>query len=220
MEIIVEGKGSSLFTPNEVIINFDFVTKGVSYEDVLEIGTRHVFDFIQTLIIGNGFKREDLKTRNFVIREDRKYNETTRKYDFDGYSYNQSAVLRFDYDKDLLARFMEALSKLANPPKSYVNFGVKNEHECRKNILAKAYDDAKNQAESIALAAGKQLRDCVKVDFKPFTTSYISNSGFEGEMMYAKAAIGRGNTAEVITNIFTPEDIELTEKLYCLWITD
>ena len=220
MEIIVEGKGSSFFTPNEVIINFDFITKGSTYEEVLEVGTRNVFDFIQTLIIGNGFNKEDLKTINFVIREDRKYNEITRKYDFDGYSYNQGAVLRFDYDKDLLARFMESLSKLANPPKSYVNFGVKNENECRKNILAKAYEDAKEQAEAIACAAGNQLRDCVKVDFKPFTTTYVSNSSFEGEMMYAKAAMGRGSAAEVINNIFTPEDIELTEKLYCLWIAE
>lgn len=219
MEIIVEGKASSFFTPNEVIINFDFVTKGSSYEEVLEIGTRNVYDFVQNLIIANGFNKDDLKTRNFIIREDRKYNEVTRKYDFDGYSYNQSAVLKFDYNKDLLAYFMEMLSKLANPPKSYVSFGVKNEHDCRKAILAAAYDDAKEQAEAIALAARKELKDCAKVDFKPFTTNYVSRSGFEGDMMYAKAAVGRG-TAEVITNIFTPEDIELTETLYCLWITD
>ena len=220
MEIIVEGKGSSVFTPNQVIINFDFVIKGETYEKVLDEGTRTVYDFIQVLIIPNGFSKEDLKTRNFVIREDRKYNEITRKYEFDGYSYNQSAVLKFDYNNDLLAHFLDSLSKLATPPKAYVNFGVKEEENCRRELLAKAYDDAKEQAMAIANAACKTLKDCIKVDFKPFTTSYISSSGFASDMMYEKTSIGRGGVAEVITNIFTPEDIELTENLYCIWITE
>ena len=51
-------------------------------------------------------------------------------------------------------------------------------------------------------------------------SSYISNSGFSSDMMYEKTAIGRGSSAEIITNVFTPEDIELTEKLYCLWIAE
>ena len=36
--------------------------------------------------------------------------------------------------------------------------------------------------------------------------------------MYAKAE--RAETATTIMNTFTPEDIELSETLYCLWIAE
>ena len=218
MEIIVEGKGIKTVAPDQVIINFDFIIKGETYEEVLERGTKNVYDIIQSILVPNGFSKEDLKTRSFVIREERRYDEITRKYLFDGYSYNQQGTLKFDYDSNLLAHFMDALSKLANPPKAHINFGIKDEKASRKEMLALAYADAKEQAEAIACAAGLELKKCVKVDFKPFTTNYISMSNLDGNMLCAeRAAFGMGSTAEVISNIFTPEDISLSETLYCLW---
>ena len=135
MEIIVEGKGNITVVPDQIVISLDFVTKGETYEEVLELGSRSVYDFIQNIMLPNGFSKEDLKTRSFVIREERRYDEITRKYLFDGYSYNQHGTIKFDYDKDLLARFMDALSKIANPPKAYINFGIKDEKLSRKETL-------------------------------------------------------------------------------------
>ena len=66
MEIIVEGKGMITVVPDQVIINFDFITKGETYEEVLELGSRNVYDFIQNIIVSNGFNSDDLKTRSFV----------------------------------------------------------------------------------------------------------------------------------------------------------
>lgn len=221
MEIIVEGVGNEYFTPNEVIINLQFITKENSYEEALEIGCINVQTFINELLIPNGFNINDMKTRNFIIREETKYNEITKAYDFDGYSFNQSAKIKFDYDRTKLSIIMESISKLTNPPICRVNFGVKNEKECKRNILQKAYKDAEEQAYAIALASGKTLKYCAKVDFKPFTTNYISSSNFDGNIMYEKVVRGRNSSvAETITKIFTPEDIELSEKLYCLWIAE
>ena len=55
---------------------------------------------VNMLLLQNGFTTDDMKTRNFVVKEDKKYNEMTRTYIFDGFSFNQSATLKFDYDKD------------------------------------------------------------------------------------------------------------------------
>ena len=45
-------------------------------------------------------------------------------------------------------------------------------------------------------------------------------SNLDGHMFCAEeACFGRG-AAEVITNIFTPKDITLSETLYCLWIAE
>lgn len=219
MEIITQGKGTDFFTPDQIILNINFNLKGKTYEEVLFEGTKTINDFVNELLLKKGFNKEDMKTRNFVIREETKYNEITRNYEPDGYSFSQNAILKFDYDKERLANMIEDISKLSNPPMSRINFGVKDEKDCRRKILAKAYKDAEEQAKAIAKAAGVTLSRCVKVDFKPFTEMYISNTSFDGDMMYRSEKTSF-SAASAITNTFTPEDIELTETLYCLWLAE
>ncbi len=218
MEIVVQGKGTEYFTPNEIIISINFYKKGNSYEEVLNSGLMSVQNFVNNILLPNGFSKEDMKTRSFVVREEQKYDNTTREYSFNGFSFSQLASIKFDYDKTKLASIMEQLSKMENAPQCHVAFGVEDEKECRRQILAKAYKDAELQAQAIAEASGKTLKQCAKIDFKPFTTSYVSQTTFEGDMMYAKAE--RAGASTTIMNTFTPEDIELSETLYCLWIAE
>ena len=218
MDIIVQGRGVENVAPNEVILNINFFVKGSTYEEVLKGGVASVQRFVDDILIPNNLEKENMKTRNFVIREETKYNEITRNYDKNGFSYNQMAILKFDFNKEFLAKIMVSLSKLSNPPLCRIEFGVKDENECKKMVLAKAYEDAKTQAEAIATAAGKELKSCAKVDFKPFTTEYVSNARFDKQMAYAER-VGTGS-AQTIVNIFTPEDIEISETLYCLWVAE
>ena len=218
MEIVVQGKGVEYFTPDEVILNISFNTKDQSYEEALSNGVKNVQKFVNELLLQNGFTANDMKTRNFVVKEDKKYNEMTRTYIFDGFSFNQNATLKFDYNKERMAKIIEAFSKLENAPSCQINFGVKDAKECKGKIIAKAYKEAELQAQAIASAAGKSLKQCVKVDFKPFTTEYFSQSNLDTNMMYANDT--RLGAVPAIINTFTPEDIELSETLYCLWITE
>lgn len=218
MDIIVQGKGVEYVAPDEVILNINFFTKGTTYEEVLKEGVSSVQQFVDEILIPNNLEKNEMKTRNFVIREETKYNEMTRTYEKNGFSYNQIAILKFDFNKEFLAKIMVSLSKLSNPPLCRVDFGVKNEKDCKKKVLSKAYEDAKSQAEAIAMASGKELKNCAKVDFKPFTTEYVSNARFNEELAYGeRASVG---SAQAIVNTFTPEDIEISETLYCLWIAE
>ena len=218
MEIIVQGKGIEYFTPNEIIISINFYTKGSNYAEVLNSGVMSVQNFVNNILLPNNFNEKDMKTRKFVVREEQKYDNMTRQYSFDGFSFCQLASIKFDYDKDKLANIMEQLSKMDNAPQYHIDFGIKDEKECKKQILAKAYKDAELQAQAIADASGKTLKQCEKVDFKPFTTTYVSQTKFDGNMMYANAE--KASTATTIMNTFSPEDIELSETLYCLWIAE
>ena len=56
MEIIVQGKGVEYFAPNEVVLNINFNTKGLTYEEVLSEGTRNVQHFVNELLLKNGFQ--------------------------------------------------------------------------------------------------------------------------------------------------------------------
>lgn len=218
MEIIVEGVGYKYFTPNQIILNFNFVTKGKSYEEVLEKGSSNVELFIDGILLQSGFSKNDFKTRSFIIREETKYNNETRNYDFDGFSFNQFALLKFDYDKEKLSKLMESIATLTNPPTYQISFGLKDEDEAKKEVLKYAYQDAEMQAKIIADASGKDLKTCAKVDFKPFNTTYISESNLNYGLMHDTKTIR--SVADAISNTFTPEDIKITENLYCLWIAE
>ena len=218
MEIIVKGKGTEYFTPDETILSIHFETKGQSYEEALREGVKSVESFVNEILLTNGFQKEEMKTRSFVVKEDKRYNEVTRSYESNGYSFSQEAGIKFDYDKEKIAHIMESLSKLKNSPSCQIDFSVKDEKECQRKVLAEAYKDAEEQAQAIALASGKALRQCMKIDFKPFTTDYISESNFDANVLFAEEnSIG---ASQAIMNTFTPEDIEVSETLYCLWIAD
>lgn len=218
MEIIVQGKGTDFFTPDQVIFNMNFFIKEQTYEGALQVGIQSVQRFIDEILLKNHFKKEDMTTRSFVIREETKYNEITRTYDFDGYSFSQLAFLKFDYDKDLMAKMMVEITKLKNAPMLQIKFGLKEEQESRKKVLVKAYYDAEEKANAIAEASKKVLKICKKVDFKPLEPEYVSNTMLGSEIMYAEKAYD--GATQTIVNTFTPEDIELSEIIYCVWIAE
>lgn len=218
MEIIVEGKGINSFVPDEVRLNINFFVKGITYEETLNKGTLNVQLFIEEVLFKNGFKKDDMKTKSFIIKEEKKYNEITRTYDFDGYSFTQDATLKFDYNSNLMANIIVAISKFSNFLTCQINFGLKDEEKCRRTLLSSAYKDAENKAMIIAEAALKKLKCCQKVDFRPFTNDYVSNAMLGNEMMYAEKYMK--GAVQSIANNFTPEEIELTETLYCLWIAE
>jgi len=222
MEIIVQGKGESFYTPDQVKMSLNFFIEETTYETALEKGSTNVLEFIDSILQSNSFNKEDMKTNSFVIKKETKFNEVTKEHDFVGYSYNQSATLKFDYDKEKLSKIMEETSRLSKPPFYQVNFTVKDIKACKRDNLTKAYKDAEEQAQIIAEAAGKSLKHCAKTDFKPLTTDYISH-GFGSDGVMSKSGVAgapRMSTAETINTVFTPEDVAISETLYCLWIAE
>ena len=125
-------------------------------------------------------------------------------------------MIWFDYNKDIMANLIANLSKMENAPMSQLSFGVKDEKNIKRNILKEAYKEVKERALAIALSAGKTLKVCEKVDFKPlFSASYISSSMLDGTMM-RQSEVYYSGAVEKITNVFVSEDIELTETVYSL----
>lgn len=218
MDIMVEGKASKLFKPDMVRFDINFFTKMDTYEKALNEGVNDVEIFINNIIINMGIDKNELKTRSFCVTEVTKYDYERKQSIKDGFSYSQSAILRMDYDIKKVGDFMDAVSKLKNPPKYRISFEVKNEEKAKSLVIAEAYSKAEEKAKMIAFASGKKLKDCIKVDFRPFYERVISNSNFDSAMECA--SMKRKSMGDTIQNIFTPEDVEISETLYCLWITE
>ena len=218
MDIIVEGKASDFFKPDQINLNINFYTKKDAYNLALNCGTNNVENFIKNVIEVLEFNKEDLKTRSFSVTEVTRYDSEKRQHLKDGFAYSQNSNLKFDYDAEKLSKFMELVSTLENPPIYRINFELKNEESAKSLVIAKAYAKAEEKAKMIALAAGKKLKNCIKVDFKPFDERVISNTEFNDTFKMEKCM--SASIAQTIQNTFNPEDIEVQEKLYCLWIAE
>ena len=187
-------------------------------------------NFINDVLERMDFNKEMMKTRSFRVYEEKQYNYDIKRYIKSGYAYTQQANIKFNYSINIIAKFMDMVSKLKNPPKYSLIFNVKDIKECKDEVLAEAYNKAKEKAETIARAAGKELKECVKTDFIPFEESVVSRSSLNSQDMYMKKSMFiddlefdmNKNTGaqDTIKTIFTPEDVEITETLYCLWITN
>ena len=213
MEIIVEGRGRKFFKPDEVEVTLNFETIDKSYKSVLEKGVENVrkyFDVLKKM----GFKQEDIKTRSFRVAEKTKYDNVIREYLKVGFSFEQTASLKFDYDTDRLAEFMEVTSKCENAPRYWINFGVKDEKAVNEEILGLAFKDAEFQANAIAKASGTEIQECLKISFEPFDDKVRSETRFDGAFKCCSA----DSTREDIAKTFVPEDIELSMSIYCKFI--
>lgn len=225
MDIMVEGTGKRFYKPDEVEISLNFYTKTGSYETALEEGTRDVQIFIENVLQQMQFSKEDLKTRSFRVYEEKRYDYEKKVEIKFGFAYTQGATLKFDYDINVVAEFMERVSKLLNPPKYTIAFNVKNEQQSKNEAMADAYNNAKEKAEAIAKTAGKTLKECIKTDFRPFeervhSRSSLGSGMFEEERADFAVGAKKMSAQDTITNIFTPEDIEISETLYCLWLAE
>lgn len=227
MDIMVQGEGRKFYKPDEVLLSINFFVNDKSYEKVLEKGAKSVELFIEKILGKLNIAKENLKTRNFRISKNTHYDYEKKEQIDCGYDYSQSATLKMDYNMGKLAEFIDEVAQLDDPPKYNMIFSIKEQEKAKKEVMGEAYNEAKEKAEIIAISAGKTLKDCVKVDFRPFEEKIYSNSRLSDldlfEHAKAKADMQmseRRVTTDVIQNTFTPEDVEIRETLYCLWIAE
>lgn len=216
MEITTIGKGKGSFVPDEVYINLFFRTRSKNYELVLNEGNKSIDEFVNQVLIGLGFTKNDLKIRNINVKEEKEYNNITKSYDLVGYLFEGDALLKFPYDKDLIALFLTLMAKLENPPQFNLEFGLMSEEQYKKELMEKAYQDALSQASIIANAANKKIIDTLKVSFQPLDEPFVSNTSFMSKnILYANE-----NNVNDFVNYLNPINIEIEEILYGLFLAE
>ena len=120
-----------------------------------------------------------------------------------------------------LAKLLATSSKIPNAPMLHIDFALKDIESKKRELISVAYEDAKKKAEALAVAANKNLRDCVRVEI-----DYVPHNEMRGNMMFEEAAAFRGapmdGFEQQIKNIdetFKPDDITLSKEISCVWET-
>ena len=221
MDITVKGKAEKKFKPEIVRINLTFNYKDKKYEKSLENGTKMVNEFVDKVLKELNISVDELKTIRFSIVENSIYDPEKRKRVFDGYMFDQTSRFEFDYDVKKMAKFMELVSKMDNPPTYRIGFSLKDEDAKKNSVLQDAIDYAYAKAEAISKACKKELVDLIKLDFRPFDSVMLSSVSELGSNDYALCETSSMKMCSVASSVeqnFTPEDIYITEEVYCLFV--
>lgn len=230
MNIIVEGNGCVEVVPNIINISLTFECLEKDYNQSLAKGTDSINLFVENVLPKLNFKKEEFVTSNLKIEH-----ETERDYKTDktidlGYRYHQEANIKLTYSNDNIKIFMREVSKLTDMPKYDITFDIENKEELSSKCLKDAYDKAESKAQVIAVASGKELLECAKIDFKPiegislYYNNHATHIREESNDLDIPAFLRKKEKPkefdfEKFTDSFSPKKIKIYETIYCQWTT-
>lgn len=232
MQIFVTGDAHHEIMPDQITASVTFNTHAATYDEALEHGVRRVKEYLEFIEQNTDFQVSDFKTHAYNIREEFHTNridpKTAEDLDknltkrvSDGFFFTQYAYVKFDYNKERLSKLLVLTSKTEGAPRFHISFGLKDEKAYERGLIGDAYRDAQKKAETLAAAADKHLRDCVRVDI-----DHGSNDGMAGTRMYKSAAyFDAADTSAVkdeirnINEAFHPDNIPVNKTISCVWET-
>lgn len=233
MQIFMNGEASRDYAPDEVLLSVTFENRADTYDEALRGGVEKVSNYIAKIKEVVGLTNDVFKTRAYNVAERKHVNEIKAETEADldknlrrvvseGFFFRQYVELKIDYDRDRLAKIMVATSMIENAPQIRVIFGLKHTPERRRELIGDAYNDAKSKAEALAYAAGKHLRDCVRVDLDKVINEHQFDYANCRTMSKTSRAIDIQNYNETIKKIdesFRPDDITVSKTISCVWET-
>jgi len=207
--IRITGVGTASISPNQIELRFTVQTLNSDYNKAISNHDEKLKQFNE-LLKDLGFRKEDLKTSYFNISP--RYKSVKKlngeyKEEFEGYLVNQSLILVFDYNMNLLDQIINKLSNTSINPRININFTIKEKEEFTNMILQKACCDAKQKAQILANACGQRILGIVSIDYSFKDIHFYSNTRYEENYetcKYKSSSIG--------SNI-TPTDIESKENV-------
>ena len=211
MEIVVQGRGVEYFTPNEVVLNINFNTKGQSYEEVLASGVNNVSKFVNELLIRNGFNIEDMKTRNFIVKEDKKYIYFVDVTNRDGVQTSRLGLAKLQ--KTIINIMLDNMgitqSEFGFPiTKHEINYLNANLELVKRGVITKTKLSGWMRAiKSDVLTAFENVPDFFEKRYNKSVTSMTAN-----EMKYYKANL---ETSSSQGGIVKGSDEFLAKKEHC-----
>lgn len=102
----------------------------------------------------------------------------------------------------------------------HIDFGLKDVASKQRELIASAYEDAKKKAEALAVAANKNLRDCVRVEIDSVRNGVMGDMGLAKSVRFGSAPMqGLEQEIKNIDETFKPDDITISKEISCVWET-
>lgn len=160
----VTGQASVEQKPTETIVNFTINHKAVNYETVLSNLNSDINGLLSSLK-KQGFKPEEIITKQFNISKNRKYVGGSWKED--GYSANQQLLVVFAIDKDRLMKVLKATTGSGSQPEIQISFAIDQatKTSMKDALLVQAVENARKKADLIASATGQKVSGIQQINY-------------------------------------------------------
>jgi uncharacterized protein len=112
-----------------------------------------------------GVERTRLKTTDFDVEDQRRYDSDTREYVFVGYEASHGLRLELLLEKELLNNVLGRVAHSASEASVEISFDVSDRKGLRRRAMRAAVEHAQESARALAEASGATLGEIVSVDY-------------------------------------------------------
>jgi hypothetical protein len=186
----VTGTAQMTVPPDSVVVYIQAQTKGTTAEEAKNLNTETT-NAVLAALEAIGIAKGDIETENFNIYQDCEWTQTGQKCK--GFiASNNLKITSKDFEN--VGKVVDAAVN-AGGLINYINFelSLEKQNEYKKEVLAKAAQDAKGKAEALAAGFGKRLGDLVSVSTSDF--------GYYPFPIYAKAEGVAADVRQVATEL-------------------
>ncbi len=194
----VKGVGQVSKIPDLMVVNFEIMSQSYDYDKAMNELNKRTNILKQDIMKAN-FSKEDLKTTDYSIDTDYKY-ENNEKI-FLGYKAIHQLRLEFDYKQEVLNQLINIVSKSDAEPVYRLSFEVKDKQSFKDEVLTDAVLNAKQSASVIAKSAGIKLGKILNINYNVPEIMIRSSLVLENQMLEASQVS------------ITPEEIKETDSI-------
>lgn len=174
--ITVSAEGKATIAPDLATFSFSVVSQGVDPVKLQNDNNAKVnaaIDFVKA----QGVEAKDIKTSDYNLSPNYVWNQKTGKSSIDGYTLNQSVVVKVR-DLSKVAVLLGGLPSKGINQLGGVNFSVEDQDKYLNAAREEAFTKARAKAEAMAKYSGARLGRVV--------TFNESGGGYPGPIYYAK----------------------------------
>lgn len=209
--IAITGTSSLSVKTDYIRIQFDIDKRDLSYEKTLLMLTEQINKIVE-VVQRNGFSKDDLKTSDFNIEKDTKYDKKKGECYFVGYRAKETLFLSFPVDNKKINSILTSIWTEVQNVEFNISFYCNNPTKYENELIKIAVEDAKEKAVLITEAIGVKLKQIERIDYS-FSEIHIDNT-----LEYALSSNICGQES-VIGSLpdMEPEDTILKKSITIVW---
>ena len=182
----VSSQGKSTVTPDIARLSFSIVSNGKNPEELADNNNEKMNAVIEN-VKSQGIEEKDIKTTNYNLSPDYRYDENTERRFITGYTMTQTVSLKVR-DLTKVASILGGITPLGVNQVGGVEFDLENRDKALADARAEAISKAKDKAEQMAKEAGVKLGRITSVNEYQSVNGYRGEYAMGGDMMKASIA--------------------------------
>jgi uncharacterized protein len=202
--IRVQGHATIAKNPDTVVLSFSISGRDMKYDQSIKrVNTR--VETLREELERLGIDQKALKTTNFSIQSDSRYDDRKKEHVFLGYVCNHSLQLELPFDKEELGKIIDTLAGSISHAEMRISFGILDKEGLRLEMLDKAVQVAKSNAEVLARSAGVKLGQIQNIEYGWSEIRFGESVAYDSNMI-----------CESLAEI-EPKDIEAEDSVTVTW---